>query len=90
MNDAEQSAPAVFNGQRVEDVVRRLHIIDRFAALTGAHALLALEMERDFVFGIMREDRANECMALYDFIFREIDFASSSAAGQRRAADQAE
>ena len=90
MNHPVQPAPAVFKSQRVEDVVRRLHMANRFAALSGPYMALALEMERDFIFGIMREDRARECTDLYDFIFRKIDFASSSAAGQRRATDQAE
>ena len=84
MNDPSQLAPPVFTGQRVEDVVRRLHVVSCFATLTGPHALLALEMERDFVFGMMSEARANECRALYNFIFDRTDFPTeASAVGQR-------
>ena len=80
MNHPVQSVLAVSHSQRVEDVVRRLHMANRFAALTGPYMALALEMERDFVFGIMSEDRAKECTALYDFIFRAIDFPVSDSA----------
>ena len=56
MDDSAQLALPALTGQRVEDVVRRLHAVSRFAALTGPNMALALEMERDFIFGIMRGD----------------------------------
>ena len=83
MNHPIQSVPTVFSSQRVEDVVRRLHVANRFAALSGPHMAVVLEMERDFVFGIMREDRAKECMDLYDFIFRKIDFPIDQPTAQQ-------
>jgi len=83
MNNPVKPAPSVFASQRVEDVVRRLHVVNRFAALTGPYTAQALEMERDFVFGIMREDRAKECTALYEFIFRAIDFPIGQSMAQQ-------
>jgi len=82
MNHPVQSARVAFTSQRVDDVVRRLHVANRFAALSGPYMALALEMERDFVFGILSEDQVKECTALYDFIFRAVDFPASGSANR--------
>lgn len=77
MRDVEKQLPAVFTNQHLGDVIERLQLVTRLTSLTGPDEL-TLQMQRDFIFGIMSERQAAECRALYNFIFKGIDFPTVS------------